>query len=492
MGVDVDKDEFTSEDYAAFSERLEDNLTALRELLARREFGRGPASMGAEVEMFLVDAQGQPLLVSQQVLDAARDDCFTVELDRFNVECNTAPCELTASPFTSLSRELHQRVAQLEQAAGQHGGRLALTGILPTLEHRHFQASSMTDIPRYRALNRTLRSSRQRPFEIHIDGPEPLHFQHDNVTLEGASTSLQLHLKVKPQQFARVYNAAQLATAPALAASGNSPTLLGHQLWEETRIALFKQSVDERTPDEHRTHRQPRVGFGDGWVSEGPLELFEANIRHFAPMLPVVGKQDALSIARAGGIPDLAELRLHSGTVWRWNRPVYDTTDQGHVRIELRALPAGPSIDDMLANAAFLLGLTLGLCQSKDHHVTDLGFDLAEHNFYRSAQLGLSANLYWPAGKLPRSELASELVPKLIPLARDGLLEAGVPVTDFEPWLEIFEARVVSGRTGARWQRARLAKIEGQRPGRQQALNRMLLEYLELSGQNQPVHRWPQ
>ena len=148
-----------------------------------------------------------------------------------------------------------------------------------------------------------------------------------------------------------------MLTAPVLAASGNSPTFLGHRLWHETRVALFKQAGDDRPPDRTPSGGMPpRVGFGNGWVREGALELFCESVALHEPLLPVCGGENPRACARAGGIPRLDELRLHHGTVWKWNRPVYDPAYGGHLRIELRALPSGPTLCDMLANAAFLVG----------------------------------------------------------------------------------------------------------------------------------------
>jgi hypothetical protein len=254
---------------------------------------------------------------------------------------------------------------------------------------------------------------------------------------------------VPPARFADVFNGAQLATAPALAVAANSPTFLGHRLWHETRVALFKQAVDDRGGD---TSRESRVGLGSEWVREGALEIFARNVERHEPLLPVVAEEDPLERVRAGGVPQLTELRLHQGTVWHWNRAVYDPVDGGHLRVELRSLPAGPTTPDMLANTAFLVGLTLGLAADADAWTGGMPFARVEHNFYRAAQQGLDATLAWtdgPGGE-PIELRAAELVRRLLPIARKGLEDFGVEPAECEWARRVGAARAGSARRSPR------------------------------------------
>jgi hypothetical protein len=349
----------------------------------------------------------------------------------------------------------------------------------------------MTDLPRYRALSAEIRRLRPDGFRISIDGVDPLTHSCDDVTLEGANTSLQLHLRVSPDDFARTYNAIQMATAPVLAVSGNSPIFLGHRLWEETRIALFKQTIDERAPESREWRPPSRVSFGRGWVREGALELFAESAAQFPPLLPVVGQEDPLACMREGAMPRLEELRLHQGTVWRWNRPVYDPGHGGHLRIEMRALPSGPTARDMMASAAFLVGLAYGMRGEIDRLVPAFPFDCAEYNFYRAAQQGLDAVLVWPTPEppSPREVEARVLVQGLIPVAERGLSEAGVAEAEAADLLGVIRARVEGGVTGSRWQRLALEAHE-RKTDRAEALRRMLDDYLRESASGRPVHEW--
>jgi hypothetical protein len=272
--------------------------------------------------------------------------------------------------------------------------------------------------------------------------------------------------------------------------AGNSPTFLGHRLWEETRIPLCKQSIDDR---DGRGLRRGlgRVGFGTGWLRDGPLRLFTEGVRLHKPLLPVLDDHDPLGAVPEGQAPPLHELRLHQGTVWRWNRAVYDPASGGHLRVEMRALPAGPTVIDMLANAALLVGLSLWLASQDASWTYALSFERAEHGFYRAAQHGLAAKLSWPAGhgRLWTGP-AAELVPELVPAARQGLVRAGVAAAEADRLLEVIAARVATGQTGAVWQRRTLAALEP-RLGRERALAATLERYLDYGARDEPVHAWP-
>ncbi|WP_248963462.1 glutamate--cysteine ligase [Sphaerisporangium perillae] len=483
MGQQVAKERFSEAEYGRFGERLKDSLIALRELLARPGFGAGPATVGAELELFLVDEGGRPLRRNKEVRAAAGDDRVVLELGSFNLEVNLTPSPLAGRPFTALETEARQMMHLVDEAARSQGGRVVPIGILPTLTEFDFTRDAMSDDTRYRALSRGIRRVRAEPFRVRIHGNEQLELEVEDVILESANTSWQIHLRTSPEAFARVHNAAQLAIGPVLAVSGNSPSFLGRDLWEETRIALFEASADDR--DMERPWRvDGRVSFGSGWVENGAGGLFEHSVREYEPVMPVMDEEDPLAVVREGGVPHLAELRLHQGTVWQWNRPVYDPAGGGHLRVELRALPAGPTCADMAANAAFLLGLVAAMA-ARPSWIGGFPFADAYRNFYRAARNGLSAALAWP-GRLDTVS-AESLVQDLLPVAHEGLLSAGVDEDEASHHLSIIAERVRLRRTGAVWQREALAELE-ERPGARAA---MLARYLELAFAGEPVHTWP-
>jgi hypothetical protein len=489
MGGNINQETFDQPDYVRFRQRLEQSLRTLRELLERPGFGVGPTTLGAELELFLIDDAARPRPHNQAVRAAAADPRVNVELDRFDLELNTTPTLLAGRPFAALGDELRPLLGRVAAAARGHGGRLALIGILPTLRRADLTAKAFSDMPRYRALNNSLRRSRHDPFRIRIAGADPLELISDDAAPEGATSSFQVHLRVDPADFTRTYNAVQAATAPVLAVAGNSPTFLGHRLWEETRIALCKQSIDDRDGRGPR-RRLARVGLGTGWLRGGALELFGESVRLHKPLLPVLSDHN-LPDRDQCGVPPLEELRIHQGTVWRWNRAIYDPALGGHLRIEMRALPSGPTLTDMLANAALLVGLSLWLAGQDQRWTHRLSFERAEHGFYRAAQYGLTAELSWPVGPSGglRTLPAAELVPQLLPAAREGLVHAGVAAAEADRLLGVIAARVATGQTGAAWQREMLAELEP-RLGRECALGAMLGRYLEYAATDQPVHTW--
>lgn len=492
MGLEIDRDSFGDADHAAFAAKLQGSVRALEQVLARPGFGEGPLSIGAELELNLVDGAARPMPVNGAVLAHAFDPRLTHEVNRFNLEINANPVPLRARALSAMYDELASALASTRKAAAAHGARVVTVGILPTLVEADLHPSMLTESMRYRALAAGLLRARGEPFQVEIRGEDELSVLAHDVTFEGANTSFQVHLRVPPERFADAYNAAQLATGPALAISSNSPFFLGRRLWQETRIALFRQSVDDRVGHGPDDWRPARVSFGHGWVRRSAVELFAEAVALHEPLLPVVGREDPEAVCCAGGLPELAELRLHQGTVWRWNRAVYDAAAGGHLRIEMRSLPAGPTLRDMVANLAFLVGLTLGLAPDMTRHLHRVTFGQARRNFYEAARLGLDAELLWPTEvpPSPRRMGVAALLRELLPLARDGLVhEGGVDPAEAEAWLDIVRERVAARQTGAAWQRAAWENIR-RRHSPEAAWAELLERYIELSDTGQPVHTW--
>ena len=486
MGAFIDSNEFAERDYLRFRERLETSLSVLGELLEQPGFGTGPTTVGAETELFVIDGAARPLPGNTSICAAVGDQRIIPELNRYSLELNSSPTLLAGRPFSVLERELNMLLDRVAGVASDRGGRLVLIGILPTLQRADLAPGMMTDLPRYRALGDGLRRLRLSPFRVRISGADQLDVTSEDIALAGANTSFQVHLRVAPGDFTATYNAVQLATAPALAVSGNSPMFLGHRLWEETRIALYKQATDDRQA--HQPHRHAgRTALGTGWLRGGALELFTQGVRQHRPLLPVLAGQDPA----VGHPPSLAELRLHQGTLWPWNRAIYDPAYGGHLRIEMRALSAGPTVTDMMANAAFLIGLSLWLARQDQRWTYRMPFERVDHNFYRAAEHGLAARLTWPgwhSGE-PRVLPAAELVTELVPLARQGLLLAGVAADEVGRLLDVISRRAARGQTGAAWQRAALAAERDRDQPR--AFTVMLERYLHHAASGQPVHTWP-
>lgn len=489
VGEEIESERFPSGDHHRFAERCREGVATLGRMLVRPGFGEGPPSIGAELEIGLVDAAAQPAPVNADVRAAAGDREVDLELDRFNLEINSAPVPLAGRPMEALGADLAAGLADVARAAGSAGARPVAVGILPTLRLSDLGPAGMSDSARFRALSDGLLGLRGEPFHIDIDGDEPLRMEWDDITLEGAATGLHVHLRVPPAAFAAAFNAAQIAVAPVLASAGNSPLLLGHLLWHETRVALFGQAIDDRAPISG-AWLPSRASFGHGWIG-GPLESFAESVALHVPILPVLGDEDPAEVLAAGGTPGLDELRMHHGTVWRWNRAVFAPGDDPHLRIEMRALPGGPTLIDMQANIAFLVGLTVALAPQMDWMARSMPFEFARGNFYAAARDGLDAVLLWPSPEAPspRPARAADLIRRLLPVARVGLIGFGVERPEADEMLGVIAERVESGRTGAVWQRRALAALEPGR-GRSAALAALTEAYIDRAAAGDPVHLW--
>lgn len=492
MGKAIEKTNFTEHDFAAFSGKLHDCLEALEEVLAIPDFGKGKPSIGAELELYLLDANETPLAENVAIQQRFANPQLTLELNRYNLEYNLSPVVAAGEPFAALEKQMMNVLERLRTLTAERGGSVLPIGILPTLRRKDFGAEAMTDEPRYRALSKILRKMRDQSFGINIDGLDPIRLVQDDVTLEGACTSFQLHYRTDPDRFTALWNSIQLVTPVVLGLAVNSPLLLGHRLWQETRVPLFKQAIDGREAGGYGWRNPARVSFGHGWLRGGAMELFRQTVQLYPPLIPLVSSEKPKEVIAKGEVPVLTELSLHDGTIWSWNRPIFDPGQGGHLRIEMRALPAGPTPLDMAANAALFIGLAEGLTECVDELITGLPFSYAEYNFYRAAQFGLHANILWPSAKQNglREKPLLEVAEDLLPLAERGLAGIGVEQQEIRRLLTVIERRLQTKRTGAEWQLSQFANFLHGGLSRQQACRRLVGDYRVQSASNNPVAEW--
>ena len=458
----------------------------LREVITRDEFNCWQPTIGSELEVYLVDDQFMPAPVNEQLLELAAHPQLTEELNRYNLEFNLSPVPASGSPFSAIEQELRGFLDSLQGHARSIGAQVIPIGILPTLRDEHLSLDYMTDRPRYHALNKGLTRVRKGGFHIDISGEDHLSLHGEGVTVEGANTSFQVHLQIPANQFATHFNAAQLTAPLTLAMASNSPFIAGCRLWQESRIALFKQSIDLRQRGNPDWRQPSRVSFGQGWLRTSAWELFASNVALYEPLIPLLSDTPDDSDP-----PRLRELCLHHGTIWPWNRPVYSHLDGGHMRIEYRFLPAGPTVLDMLANAALCIGWSLGLGESTDHYVARLPFKFAEYNFYRAAQRGMDANLIWPRkhkGGLEERPIRL-LIEEFLPRARQGLDTLGLDSADVDRLWKVIEERFDTGQTGSQWQLKTFEKYR-QQVDTAEACRRMLKDYVDNMQVGTPVTGW--
>jgi hypothetical protein len=400
------------------------------------------------------------------------------------------PRQLAAEALGVLEDDVRSRLAHACARAEGTGSRLVTIGILPTLRQADVTAEAMSANPRFRLLNEQMIAARGEDMRISIDGPERLLTHVDTIMPEAACTSVQFHLQVSPEAFGSYWNAAQAVAGVQVALAANSPFLFGRELWRETRIPLFEQVTDTRPEELQQQGVRPRVWFGERWITS-VFDLFEENLRYFPALLPLQEEQDPAAALDNGEAPRLSELTLHNGTVYRWNRPVY-AVDDGlpHLRVENRVLPAGPTVADVVANAAFYYGLVRALAETERPVWTQMSFKAASDNLVEASRHGIDALLYWPGiGEAPASELTLR---RLLPLAWDGLMQWGVKTDDADRLLGIIEQRCLTGRTGATWQAETVHQLERRGAlARPEALRQMTQGYIERMVTNEPVHVWP-
>ena len=488
MGDEVAQGSYSRSQRQRYRRKVQQCLDVFETMLAQSSFEFRQPLTGMEIECNLVDEDYQPAMANRGVLAAIDDPAYQTELGAYNIEFNVPPRALPGHSGLHLEADVRASLNTAEAKAGANGAHIVMIGILPTLMPGHLTGEWMSDSARYAALNHSIFTARGEDLVIDIGGPEPLRLQSASIAPESACTSMQLHLQVAPDDFAATWNAAQVLAGPQLALGANSPFLFGHQLWPETRIELFAQSTDTR-PEELRAQGvRPRVWFGERWITS-IFDLFEENVRYFPPLLPEVSEEDPSAELAAGRTPHLSELRLHNGTVYRWNRPVYDVVDgRPHLRVENRVLPAGPTVIDMLANAAFYYGLLHTLARDERPLWTRMSFAAAHANFRQAARHGIGAKMYWPdLGDVAAAEL---VLRELLPLAHDGLDQWGVAADVRDRFLGVIEGRAGSGRNGATWQVAATRALEQRGMTRPEALTEMLRRYCAHMHSNQPVHTW--
>jgi hypothetical protein len=489
MGEEVGHQEFTREDRTRYREKVRRCLDVFARMLKESRFDADSPMTGMEIELNLVDDLGDPSLKNNEALEEIADPDFQTERCPFNLEINVPPKRLRDRGFTEFENGVRRSLNDADRKAAKIGAHMVMIGILPTLSAGHMSPASLTPNPRYQLLSDQILAARGEDILIDIGGPERLRTTTDSIVPEAACTSTQLHTQVSPEDFPAYWNASQAIAGVQLALGANSPFLLGRELWRETRVPLFEQATDTRSEELKAQGVRPRVWFGERWITS-IFDLFEENVRYFPALLPVLDDEDPLEVLEAGHTPALSELRLHNGTIYRWNRPVYDVVeDTPHLRVENRVLPAGPTVADTMANAAFYFGLVRTLAEHERPLWSQMSFSAAEENFHVAARLGIDAHVYWPGlGQVPATEL---VVRRLLPMARAGLEAWGVEPEERDRLLGIVEQRCIVGRNGASWFADRFhERVSDHGEDRLAALRSTLNEYREHMHTNEPVHTW--
>ena len=490
VGAEVEQAKYTREQRQRYREKVRRDLDVFERMLSHSQFEFDRPMTGLEIELNLVADDLGPKLDNKKVLEQIADPAYQTELARYNIELNVPPRPLPGDAALELESDLRASLNRAAERAAQLGVGIVAIGILPTVMPDHFAGDWISENIRYSALNNAVLEARGEDVWLNMEGPtgERIARYSDSLAPESACTSIQLHLQVQPERFADHWNAAQVIAGPQLALGANSPFFLGQRLWAETRIPLFTQATDTRSVELKAQGVRPRVWFGERWITS-IFDLFEENVRYFPALLPELTEEEPEAVFERGEVPELKELRLHNGTVYRWNRPIYDIVrGLPHLRVENRTLPAGPSIVDVLANAAFYYGTARVLAEDDRPVWTQMSFSAAEENFEEGARLGIDARTYWPRlGDVPATEL---VLRRLLPMAHEGLSRWGVSQAVRDRFLGVIEQRCIKGVNGASWQTDCVARLEARGLPRDEALREMLRAYMEGMNANEPVHTW--
>ncbi len=476
-------------DRAQFYTAILRDLKALDLMLNEGLIDTASNTIGAEQEICIVNSDCDPSPIATDILERLDHPLFTNELALYNMEFNARPQKLKGSCFNKIEHEILSGLKRAEVLAEQYNSQLFLTGILPSLCFRHLRFEYMTPEERYKVLSREFLKLRGSHFEIFLQGVDDFSASLDSILFEACNTSFQLHLQIDPNEFAEMYNWAQMISGPVLSACTNAPFLFGKELWAENRIALFKQSLDTRNDKNHSRTILPRVYFGKQWLTQPLSSLWKEQVVRFPLLLSSDIPEDPIRQLQRGQIPNLRAIRLHNGTTYTWNRLCYGVHNNvAHVRIECRYLPAGPSVHDEIANFAFWIGLMKGMPQHSKGFWRNTTFKIAKNNFIKAARGGLHSVFHWFGKDYSAQNL---ILDHLLPLATQGLQRMNVSTSDIDLYLSTIEARVLSGQTGSMWH------IQNHRALSQKYTpaisNKIIIqESLQYQKNNTPIHQWNQ
>ncbi len=469
-----------------FLRHLLHDVKAIERMLDEGLIEKGITRIGAEQEFCIVNRFFKPSKNGPNLLEAINDPHFTTELARFNLEINLQPARLTGRCLSDMDKQLEDLLSKAEFHAGKRGESVILTGILPSIDYQSVQIGYMTPRPRYEALAEVLKSLRSDDFELNITGVDELIISHNNILFEACNTSFQCHYQVEPDDFVDLYNWSQAIAGPVLAVCANSPLLIGRQLWAETRIPLFQQSIDTRGKGFHLRERQQRVTFGNRWIRKA-TDVYKSDIARHTVLFLTDIKDDALDVLERGEIPKLNALNLHNGTVYKWNRPCYGVSKGiPHIRIENRYLPSGPTIPDEISNLAFWSGLMASMPDDYREIWNVMSFDNAKENFHKAAMWGIQSGMVWDKTPITAQKLILDI---LLPMAERGLRNKKVDEEDIKKYLSVIENRASSYQTGARWSVKSFRKLR-QTLDRDEATVALTALMHKRRQTDQPVHEW--
>ncbi|MEO9569882.1 MAG: CBS domain-containing protein [Polaribacter sp.] len=440
----------TQKDRKEFVHHLLNDMEAFEYMIKNNLFETGIHRVGAEQELCIVDKDFRPSTKALEILEKINDSHYTTELALFNLEINLDPFELKNKCFTNIEKQLTSLLDKgYKVAESIDNNKIILAGILPTLRKKDLVFKNVTPFKRYKTLNNVLKKMRGDDFKLHIQGVDELILKHKSILFEACNTSFQVHLQINPEEAIDKYNWSQVIAGPLLSIMTNSPILLGKELWSETRIALFQQSIDLRNVTHFSREQKPRVSFGNNWIKDSILELFTDDISRYPPIVSSKFKEDSIEAVKKGIMPQLKAFNLHNGTLYKWNRLCYGVhKNVAHLRIENRYIPAGPSVKDEISNALLWVGVMQGMPKQYEKIWRKMPFNDARGNFINAARTGINTYFNWFDKGISAKKLLENI---LIPMAKEGLLKSDIDETEIDYYLGIIQKRIDTSITGSKW-----------------------------------------
>lgn len=472
-----------------FTQHLFNDIKALEIMIENGMIEEGVHRIGAEQELCLIDSSYRPAPLAMEVLANIQDEHFTTELSKFNLEINLDPQSFTDDALSKMESQLRELLDKCYAVTKRHNVKPVLVGILPTIRPSDLSLDNITPVPRYYALNDTISRLRGGPYEFRIQGTDELIAKEDTFMFESCNNSFQVHYQLGASEFIEKYNWAQAISGPVLASCTNSPFMLGKRLWRETRIAIFQQATDtRRSSGGSQREMMGRVFFGNEWVSNSVADIFKEDVARFRVLVSADVKEDSVQALQEGRCPKLKALRVHNGTIYKWNRACYGITNgKPHLRIENRLFPSGPTVLDEMANTALWLGLMHGMPEEYGRLIPKSDFDNAKTNFFRAAKNGMGAMFRWINNKVYSSQ---DLINKeLLPIARDGLKKAGIQKMDIDRYMEVIQERVETGISGSQWMLDSFASLK-KKGTKDEALVSIAAAIANRQDKGKPVHTW--
>ncbi len=472
---------------ANFIRHLLNDVKALEYMINNNLIENDVTRIGSEQEFCLVSKNWRPSKKSGEILTDIDDSHFTTEIALFNLEINLDPIELKGNAFSKVEDQLLTLLEKAKVSANKYNNKIVLTGILPTISKKELEFKYMTPRPRYWMLNDMLRELRGTDFRLYLRGVDELFIKHDSVMFEGCNTSFQMHLQISSEDFISSYNWAQAISGPLLGVCTNSPLLLGRELWSETRIGLFQQSIDTRNSSFALENKQSRVSFSKEWATGTVADIYKNDIAKHKVIIAKEIDSNSLEELKRGEVPKLQALCLFNGTIYRWNRPCFGMCEgKAHLRIENRYIPSGPTPLDEMANFAFWVGLMMGRPSKYDDMPSKMNFKDAKSNFIKAARTGKESVMVWMDKQVSVRNL---VINELLPIARKGLEKVAINKKDIDRYLNVIEKRATS-LTGSQWKIKNYRKLR-KTLKQDDALLILTKAIYENQQTNRPVHEWP-